>query len=79
MSISQQVQNHLTNASSELRSALWHAARNENPQTINQLAELLNAIDKVSTVADIMDHLEDLKFKHKNDGGGLKWSDYETD
>ena len=72
MALSPQVQEHLTNAASELRSALWHAARNEKSQTIQQLAELLNAVDKVSTVADIMDHLQSMK--DKND---LKWTDFD--
>ena len=72
MSISTQVQEHLNNAQAELRSALWHAARNEKPQTITQIAELLSAVDKVATVADIMDHLDNMKAK-----GDIKWRDFE--
>ena len=51
---------------------MWHAARNENAQTITQIAELLGAIDKVATVADIMDHLDNMKAK-----GDIKWKDFE--
>ena len=72
MSISTKVQEHITNAQSELRSALYHAARNEQPATIQGLANLLNELDKLNTVADILDHLEDMKSK-----GDIKWRDYE--
>lgn len=78
MSISTKVQEHIIAAQSELRSALYHSARNEQPATIQGLANILSELDKIATVADIMDHLEDLKAKHKGDDkGGLKWTDFE--
>ena len=79
MALSDKVVEHLNQAKSELRSALFHAARNENPATIQGIANLLREMDKLSTVADIMDHLDDLKAKHKGDNGGLKWTDYDMD
>ena len=72
--LSPQVLEHLNNAVSELRSALWHAARNEQPATLTQISSIINDIDKVATVADIMSHLEDMK--SRND---IKWSDFVDD
>ena len=69
--LSPQVQEHLTNAMSELRSALWHASRNELPAVLSQIAQLINECEKVSTVSDILTHLEDMKNK-----GDVKWSDF---
>ena len=40
MALSPQVQESLTNAQGELRSAIYYAARNEKPQTIQQIAEI---------------------------------------
>ena len=68
MSISKQVQEHLNNGNHELRSIvqpMWEP-------NITQIAELLSAIDKVATVADIMDHLDNMKAK-----GDIKWKDFE--
>ena len=70
--LSPQVLEHLNNAVSELRSALWHASRNEQPATLTQIASIISDIDKVATVADIMSHLEEMK--DKND---LKWTDFD--
>ena len=72
MSLSDKTQEYLDEAQAALRNALWAAAKNERPQTITQLAELLNAIDKLTTVDNILDHLDDMK--SKND---LKWRDFE--
>ena len=72
MALSDKVQEHLNNAQSELRSALFHSARNEQPATIQGIANLLSELDKLSTVADILDHLENMKSK-----GDVKWRDYE--
>ena len=76
MSLSSKVQEHMSAASSELRSALFHAARNEKPATIQAIANLLSEMDKLASIADILDHLDDLKAKHKDDEGGLTWTDF---
>ena len=69
--LSPQVLEHLNNAMAELRSALWHASRNELPAVLSQIAQLINECEKVSTVSDILSHLEEMKAK--ND---IKWSDF---
>ena len=70
-SLSPQVAEHLNNAMSELRSALWYASRNELPAVLSQIAQLINDTEKVATVSDILQHLEDMKSK-----GDVKWSDF---
>ena len=72
MSLTPNVQECLDNAAGELRSALYHAARNEKPQTIQQIAELLAAVDKVAAVNDILTHLDKMKNK-----GKLDWTDFD--
>ena len=71
MSLSDKVQEHITNAQAELRSAIFHSSRNEKPATIQGLSNILCDLDKLSTVADILEHLENLKGTHKT-----KWTDY---
>ena len=73
-SLSPQVQEHLTNAMSELRSALWHGSRNELPAVLSQIAQLITDVEKVATVSDILRHLDEMKFKKD-----YKWSDYMDD
>ena len=63
MSLADRTQEHLTNAASELRSALFHAARNERAQTIQAIAELLSAVDKVATMEDVLDSLDNMRDK----------------
>ena len=72
MSISTKVAEHINAAQSELRSALFHAARNEKPATIQGLANLLNEMDKLTTVADLLEHLDTMKSK-----GDIKWNDFD--
>ena len=70
-SLSPQVTEHLNNAMSELRQALWCASKNELPAVLSQIATLINDCEKVSTVSDILSHLEDMK--SRND---IKWTDF---
>ena len=63
MSLADKTQEYLNEASSALRSALFHAARNERPHTINALAELLSAVEKVQTMDDVLDSLDEMKLK----------------
>ena len=74
MALSNKVSEHISNATSELRSALFHSARNEKPATIQAIANLLSEMDKLTTVADILDHLDNLKSKGKN-----IWTDYDVE
>lgn len=70
--LSSQVQEHLDTAMAELRNALWHASRNEKPAILSQIAELIHACEKVSTVSSILEHLDDMKSNNKN-----LWSDHD--
>lgn len=72
MALSDKTQEYLNEAQAALRNALWAAAKNERPQTITQLADLLNAVDKLTTVDTILDHLDSMKSK-----GDIKWQDYD--
>ena len=72
MALSSKVSEHINAAQSELRTALFHAARNEKPATIQGLANLLNEMDKLTTVADILEHLDTMKSK-----GDIKWTDFD--
>ena len=72
MSLSDKTQEYLNEAQAALRNALWAAARNERPQTITQLAELLAAVDKINSVDNILDHLDKMQSK-----GDIKWQDFE--
>ena len=69
MALSDKVQEHITNAQAELRSAIFHSSRNEKPATIQGLSNILCDLDKLSTVADILEHLDTIKNK-------TKWTDY---
>ena len=67
--LSPQVKEHLNDAMSSMRSALWHASKNERPTILTQMAKILNDIDGVSSHEDVMETLdsmmEDLKDKDK--------------
>ena len=73
-SLSPQVQEHLNEAMGSLRSALWHGARTELPAVLSQIASIISDVEKVSTVSDILSHLEDMKHK-----GNKLWSDYKDE
>lgn len=60
MSLSSQVNEHLNDAMSSMRSALWHASKNERPTIIVQLSKILNDIDGIASHEDIMDSLDSL-------------------
>ena len=52
--LSPQVNEHLNDAMSSMRAALWHAAKNERPTILTQMAKILNDIDSVSSHEDVM-------------------------
>jgi hypothetical protein len=60
MSLSPQVTEHLNDAMSSIRSALWHGAKNERPSTITQIAKVLNEIDVISKHDDALDTIDSL-------------------
>ena len=67
--LSPQVQDHLTDALSSMRSALWHAAKNERASTLSQIAKIVNDIDCVVSQESILDTIDsmmdDLKDKDR--------------
>ena len=63
MALADKTTEYLNEASSALRNALYWAAKNERPHTINALAELLSAVDKVVTMDDVLDSLDEMKLK----------------
>ena len=63
MALSQQTQEHIDDAKGSLRAALAYAARNERANTIMAIAELLSQCDKLATVDEILDSLDNMKFK----------------
>ena len=71
MALSSQVTEHLNDAISSIRSALWHASKNERPSTITQIAKILNEIDVISTHDEALDSidsiLQDIRNKEDND------------
>ena len=61
MALSQTVLDSLDEAESSLRNALAYAARQERPAVCNMIAELLTGIDKLKTIDDVLDKLENRK------------------
>ena len=76
MALSDKTQEYLNEAGSMLRNALYWAAKNERPHTIQGIAELLTAVDKISTMDDVLDSLDTMKTKWKNKNGGPKDNDH---
>ena len=60
MALSPQVSEHLNDAISSVRSALWHASKNERPSTITQIAKLLNDIDSINAHDEVLDSIDNL-------------------
>ena len=60
MALSSQVNEHLNDALSSMRSALWHAAKNERPSTLTQLSKILNDIDLVRSHEEVLDTIDSM-------------------
>ena len=58
--LSSQVKEHLNDAISSMRSALWYASKNERPSVLTQMAKILNDIDSVSSHEDVMDTIDSM-------------------
>ena len=61
MSLSDRTQEYLNEAGSALRNAIFHAARNERPATIHAITDILSSLEKVRTMDDVLDSLDNLK------------------
>lgn len=63
MALSDRTQEYLNEAGSALRNAIFHAARNERPATIQAISDLLTSLEKVSTIDNVLDSLDSMKAK----------------
>ena len=59
MALSNQVEDSLKDAQSDLRNALAFAARTERPMVISVIANTLQSIDSVMSTDELLDKLED--------------------
>ena len=59
MALSNQVEDSLKDAQSDLRNALAFAARTERPMVISVIADTLQRIETVMSTDDLLDKLED--------------------
>ena len=59
MALSNQVEDSLKDAQSDLRNALAFAARTERPMVISVIADTLQRIETVMSTNDLLDKLED--------------------
>ena len=59
MALSNQVEDSLKDAQSDLRNALAFAARTERPMVISVIADALQRIETVMSTNDLLDKLED--------------------
>ena len=60
MSLSPQVNDHLNDAMSSMRSETIHASKNERPTILSQIAKVLNDIDNISSHEDVMDMIDSM-------------------
>ena len=58
MSLSNNVTEHLNDALSSMRQALWCAAKNERPSSIVSIAKILGEIEMISTQDSCMDTID---------------------
>ena len=63
MALSSKTQEYLNESGSALRNALYWAAKNERPATIQGIADILAQIEKLSTMDEILDSLDTMKRK----------------
>ena len=59
MALSNQVEESLRDAQSDLRNALAFAARTERPMVISVIANMMHRIESVMSTNDLLDKLED--------------------
>lgn len=71
MSLSQSVDDFITEAKGNIRSAIAAAARNERPIVIQQLSEVLRSLDSINKIEKATDSLETVldKMRQRIDKG----------
>ena len=70
MAFSDSVKDHLVNAEQSLRAALSFASRQERSQSCLAIAKLINDLEKLNSLDQVSDDLEEMmnKFKNSKDG-----------
>tara|TARA_R100001129_G_C5280685_1_gene236803 strand:+ start:279 stop:512 length:234 start_codon:yes stop_codon:yes gene_type:complete len=66
MTLSQQVEDSLTEASSNLRNALAYAARTEKSYVSKHIADMILRIDSLMDAVDLMEKIEN---RHEGESG----------
>jgi hypothetical protein len=69
MALSEKVEDKLKEAEGVLRDAVYWAAKNEKPATINAISKIILEIDALLKIDKFQDKLEDIINKRTGDGG----------
>lgn len=69
MALSEKVEDKLKEAEGVLRDAVYWAAKNEKPATINAISKVILEIDALLKIDKFHDKLEDIINKRTGDGG----------
>lgn len=68
--LSPKVKESLEEAQSNLRTALFHASKNEKPIVNKQIAELMTAVDYLMKMEEVSDRIDAMAEKFNKEGGG---------
>jgi hypothetical protein len=71
MALSEKVEDKLKEAEGILRDAVYWAAKNEKPATINSISRIILEIDALLKIDKFQDKLEDIINKKNGDGGSF--------
>ena len=69
MALSEKVEDKLKEAEGVLRDAVYWAAKNEKPSTINAISKIILEIDALLKIDKFQDKLEDIINKKNGEGG----------
>jgi hypothetical protein len=69
MALSEKVEDKLKEAEGVLRDAVYWAAKNEKPATINAISRIIVEIDALLKIDKFNDKLEDMINKKNSEGG----------
>lgn len=69
MALSEKVEDKLKEAEGVLRDAIYWAAKNEKPVTINAISRIIVEIDALLKIDKFNDKLEDMINKKNSEGG----------
>jgi hypothetical protein len=71
MALSEKVEDKMKEAEGILRDAIYWAAKNEKPVTINAISRIILEIDTLIKIDKFQDRLEDAMNKKNGDNGNL--------